>query len=198
VRETARARQGWLDYLALGDQRSLEKLVEQYQTRTEAAPTKQLTTVKRWSRVHGWSDRLRAHANEIERELRLAQTDAIREMNERHATIAKAATGKLVEWLQRLDGGTLTVMEAARLLDVAVRVERLARGEPTDRPAVEHRGPDGGPIQIEQSHDEQDEFVRALEVVQILAAAGALPGIALIPQAEDGETEYAENEAGEG
>lgn len=63
MRESPKARQAWADYLALGEGRSLEKLLALYQTCTEPAPTKQLTTLKQWSATFGWQARLQAIAD---------------------------------------------------------------------------------------------------------------------------------------
>lgn len=58
MRETARARQAYADYLALGPDRSLEKLLKVYQRRPKKAPTRQLAVLKRWSAAFGWQSRL--------------------------------------------------------------------------------------------------------------------------------------------
>jgi hypothetical protein len=58
MRETARARQAWLDYLAMGPQRSLEKLLSRYQTGTTLAPVRNLTRLKQWSATFNWQGRL--------------------------------------------------------------------------------------------------------------------------------------------
>lgn len=58
MRETPDAKQAWNDYLAMGPERSLEKLLVLYQGGTKAAPTRRLRTLKDWSRFHGWDRRL--------------------------------------------------------------------------------------------------------------------------------------------
>ncbi|MHB1131667.1 MAG: hypothetical protein ACYC4L_04695 [Chloroflexota bacterium] len=58
MKETAKAKVAFNDYLGLGDSRSLEKLADQYQSRTDSPPTRQLSRLKRWSQVHGWQARL--------------------------------------------------------------------------------------------------------------------------------------------
>jgi hypothetical protein len=64
-RESARARQAWADYLALGDGRSLELLVREYQSRTGSVPSKQLSRLKKWSADYGWQDRLKKIADDV-------------------------------------------------------------------------------------------------------------------------------------
>ena len=45
------------DYLRMGPVRSLAKLLDRYETATEAPPTKRIKTLKDWSRNFGWQDR---------------------------------------------------------------------------------------------------------------------------------------------
>jgi hypothetical protein len=63
MRESARARQAWADYLALGPARSLEALLNRYQT-VPSAPTRRITTLKQWSADFGWQARLQALADQ--------------------------------------------------------------------------------------------------------------------------------------
>jgi hypothetical protein len=63
MRESPKARQAWADYLALGEGRSLEKLLAKYQSDPKAAPTGHLTRLKLWSRQYGWQARLQALAD---------------------------------------------------------------------------------------------------------------------------------------
>jgi hypothetical protein len=60
--ESPRAVQAWTDYLALGPERSLEKLLALYQSCAKPVPTRHLTTLKLWSGHHGWQARLQAIA----------------------------------------------------------------------------------------------------------------------------------------
>ncbi len=61
--ESARARQAYADYVALGPGRSLEKLLERYQSGTGSAPTRRMTSLKQWSSAFGWQARLQALAD---------------------------------------------------------------------------------------------------------------------------------------
>jgi hypothetical protein len=73
-------------------------------------------------------------------------------MHERHAKVALLGMNVAVKGLERLlskvqsGKGTVAPGDLARLLDTTVKVERLARGEPTDSHEV--MGPGGGPIEI--------------------------------------------------
>lgn len=55
--------QAWADYLALGRDRSLEKLASRYQTGTKPAPARSLTRLKQWSAAFGWQRRLQEIAD---------------------------------------------------------------------------------------------------------------------------------------
>lgn len=71
MRETPRAKQAWADYVALGAERSLDKLAELYQSRTKlglnsdlsGVPTSQVSRLKYWSVQFGWQARLAALAD---------------------------------------------------------------------------------------------------------------------------------------
>ena len=55
--ETPRAKQAWADYLAMGADRSLTKLLARYESANES-PTKRFKTLADWSRTFGWQRRL--------------------------------------------------------------------------------------------------------------------------------------------
>lgn len=77
--ETPRARLAWLDYLQMGDGRSLEKLAALYAERGRTAgkarvPTIRIATLQDWSATFGWQARLQQiadqHAAELAAEIR--------------------------------------------------------------------------------------------------------------------------------
>ncbi len=78
--ETPRARQAWADYVALGPGRSLDQLAERYQTATGSTPTRRIGTLKRWSGVFNWQERLQAIANEQIATATAAEAARIREI----------------------------------------------------------------------------------------------------------------------
>lgn len=64
--ETAKAMQAFNDYYALGPNRSLDKLYEQYRERPKAeVPTHRRATLAQWSSAHGWQERVMAKDAEI-------------------------------------------------------------------------------------------------------------------------------------
>ena len=83
----------------------------------------------------GWKQR----ATEIERKAREASdkkaVETLESMNARHLKIAQAMQSKALAALQSVS--LASGMDAMRALDMAVKLERLARGEPSDRTVVE-------------------------------------------------------------
>lgn len=68
MKETPKAKQAWLDYLAMGAERSLEKLTQHYVAEHPKYSKSTVGTVlrllSRWSIVHGWQSRLAEIADE--------------------------------------------------------------------------------------------------------------------------------------
>ena len=63
-----------------------------------------------------------------------------RRMNDRQRKIASAAQQKVIQWLAAQDVRKWTAGEAARWLEVAVKIERLAGGAESERVAVAAQG----------------------------------------------------------
>ena len=114
-------------YLALGPSRSYSALAKSLGVSKQAV-------VQRATR-EGWKQR----ALEIEKKARDASdrkaVDTLESMNARHLKIAQAMQSKALAALQSVS--LASGMDAMRALDMAVKLERLARGEPSDRTVVE-------------------------------------------------------------
>ena len=110
--------------------------------------------LNRWSSRWRWVERCQQYDDYLEYQLRAQQEKERREMSKRHAKIAMLGQNILVkgmeELLAKVQSGqhSLAPAELARLMDVSVKVERLARGESTD--IHEAVGPGGGPVRLEQ------------------------------------------------
>ena len=110
--------------------------------------------LNRWSSRWRWVERCQQYDDYLEYQLRAQQEKERREMSKRHAKIAMLGQSILVkgmeELLAKVQNGehNLAPAELARLMDVSVKVERLARGESTD--IHEAVGPGGGPVRLEQ------------------------------------------------
>jgi hypothetical protein len=183
MRESARARQAWADYLAMGEERSLDRLLQRYQTGTEPAQATSLTRLKQWSTTFGWQTRLQAiadaAASEAEAAIR-ARRRAILEsglaLDFERVDVLKRVAAQLLDELET--GGRLWVRdvkaigsgENAERVDIerfnAAEVEQLRgllddiakeKGERVKK--LEHAGPKGGPIGVRHSGKvERDEF----------------------------------------
>lgn len=115
-------------YLRLGPGRSLEALhrtLEEDPSRIGLKRAPGLSTLEAWSSVFHWQDRLL----DLERE---AQVQALREMAGRHIKEGLALQQKGVERLQQLPTSKMAANDAIRAVIEGVRLERLARGEPTE------------------------------------------------------------------
>ena len=91
----------------------------------------------RWSSKHNWVRRVVEYDAEEDRLWRQSLTFERRKMAQRHAEIAASAQDKVIEWLQTVDGTTLTPNEAVRLFEVACKVEQAVLGNPT-KLQIEH------------------------------------------------------------
>lgn len=145
-RESAPAFAAFRAYRDMGEGRSLTRAAE------EVGKSRDL--LRRWSRRWSWVFRAEAWDREEERLVRQATVKARREMSERHAKIAVAVQQKVVTRLAQIDPSELTPSDLIRWLEVSVKIERAARGEPE---RVEVSGANGGAVQVEvaQLSDEQ-------------------------------------------
>jgi len=146
-RETSRAYELFCGYRDLGTERSLRKLKQG----TNGAPN--VNRLKRLSTRWNWVERCERYDDYLEQQDRLQQEKERREMRKRHAKIAVLGQNIVVREMESLiakgqsGGSQLTPSDVARLMDVTVKVERLARGEPTDSHEVS--GPSGGPVKLD-------------------------------------------------
>jgi hypothetical protein len=94
------------------------------------------TYLQRLSTRHQWVARVDAFDAEQDRVEQRQRTRRIKDMNARHAELAAAALAKVRERIEGLDAQSLRPSEVARLLEVASRAERIARGLLPDEPFV--------------------------------------------------------------
>lgn len=132
--ESSKAYAAFCVYRDLGPERSLEKAIQ----KLDKKRVKQ--TVWRWSSKYNWVARCKAYDDYIERRKREERERAILEMAERHAREAVAFQQKVLARLKDIDPSELSPSDIARWFDVAVKVERLSRGEPTENVKQEVRG----------------------------------------------------------
>lgn len=149
-------------YCEQGTQRSIRKVARQL--------AKSATLIKRWAAAHEWAGRVKAWDMDQEERRRKAEDEALkaeaevwakrqRQIREQDWQDAQALRAKVRDMLQfplshrvvKDDGKEIhiypakfTLNNAARMLDVASRLERLAAGLNTDK--IEHTGKDDTPL----------------------------------------------------
>lgn len=124
---------------------------------------KSVSLIQRWSRQHLWVRRTEQYDRHMQRIHLRAQARAREEMAERHAKLAAAFLGKLVARLQSMSPDDLSPRDMAYWLDVASKVERMARGEP-DKHTLEVTGKDGGPVEF-STLDESKQRERLQQLI---------------------------------
>lgn len=130
MRETTRHRHAFDAYFQLGPERSLARLHAHLEM-DGRAPT--LRTLEEWSRVLRWQERIDAIERAAAAADDTARVSALREMRERHAREGVLLQQRGAEFLARRDIAEFTPETAIRALAEGVRIERLARGEITER-----------------------------------------------------------------
>jgi len=129
-------------YRDLGPDRSLEKTREILGK--SAGYTRWMQT---WSSKYDWVTRAQAYDDYIERKKREKNEKEILEMADRHVKLAKAFQQRLAQALQQIDPAQLSPSDMAKWLDVATKLERMSRGEPTEIGKQEVQG------QVTQRHE---------------------------------------------
>ncbi len=102
-----------------------------------------------WSSLWRWVERAQAYDAERDRITRLSNEAARREMDERHIKFALMSQNVVLERLKAFSANPpagITLPETMLSLERAVKIERLARGVPTEQVAV--TGRDGEPVDL--------------------------------------------------
>lgn len=143
--ESAKAYAAFCIYRDLGPRRSLDAASRSYhrsEQEGQGPPNRRLPrasgTVRRWAQCLNWQARARAWDQERERLKQAEQETAIQEMAERHAKEAMMIQNKAIERLRQLRPEELGTRDTLAYLVEAAKLERLARGEPTERVSQEH------------------------------------------------------------
>src|SRR5512136_1929288 len=137
-------------YVLLGPERSFKRAAER------VGKSRQMLCT--WNKRQKWRARVQAHdalvASAKAQAIALAESISAGEMSERRKLVRQAewdlaqrCLRRFDEIFRRLENQTPSYTEACRLLELAVRLQRLAAGMPTDRTEV--TGDGGGPIRLE-------------------------------------------------
>lgn len=132
--ESTRAYSAFLVYRDLGPQRSLRKASEiiypRYRQRGTTGPPGRIVL---WSGQFKWHQRAEAWDAYLRRLKEDEERRAIKEMAERHARAAVGFQQKALERLLAMKPGELKPKEVLAFFIEAAKLERLSRGEPTER-----------------------------------------------------------------
>lgn len=113
--------------------------------KASAQLSKSVQLITRWGWQWHWQDRLDAYTIYQDTLKREMQEKAKRDMAERHAREAQLMHQKIIERLRTINAQDLTPSDVAKWFDIAVKVERLSLGEPTEN--VNQSG------QVRQNHE---------------------------------------------
>ena len=164
VPENARHRRAFDVYWRLGAERSVERL---HGVLSAQGKTPSLRTLYDWSRRYRWQERLARLEEEAKRSEDDAHVQALREMYERQGKEALLLQQRGAEWLAGMTDEKVTADAAIRAVVEGARLERLARGEPTDRQEI-------------STHDQENRRLAAItdaELDRLLEhAEGAVAG----------------------
>ncbi len=133
--ETTRHRQAFDAYWRLGAERSIEGLHAAL-TATGKAPT--LRTLFEWSRRYRWQHRIAGLERQARRAEDEARVRALGDMYERQAKEGLLLQQRGTEWLAAMEGADATAEAAIRAVVEGARLERVARGEPTERQEIQN------------------------------------------------------------
>lgn len=124
--ETSRQYEAFCLYRDMGPERSILKVAREW---SSGGHTSKL---KEWSSKHHWVDRASAYDEHIDEIRRGRNEEAIIEMSARHADYSIQLQEKAMEALKLINPDELKPNELIKWLDIAVKIERLSRGVPTE------------------------------------------------------------------
>lgn len=130
--ESQKAFEAFTVYRDLESERSLVKVGQKL--------GKSSTLIERWSVQWSWVERARLYDEEKERQYLLQQEEERKKMAERHAKQSMMFQNKVLERLRTIDPNRLTPADLIKWFEVAVKVERQARGESTEKHELNHTG----------------------------------------------------------
>ena len=122
--ESRQAFEAFVCYRDMGPDRSQEKVAEKLGKSTQL--------MSRWSSRWNWVERAGMWDEELDRRNREEQIKARKDMAERHIREAQLFQQKVLERLREINPSELSPKDMATWFDIAVKVERLSRGEATE------------------------------------------------------------------
>ncbi len=132
-KEGAKAYAAFCIFRDMGPERTITKTAE-------ILGRKSASMIYKWSSSNNWQERVRAYENHLQKIAVKAAENARLEMLSRHANEAMLMQQIALQKLREIDPDTVSVGDAVKMVDVAVKVERLARGESTENVKEETTG----------------------------------------------------------
>lgn len=120
--ESTKAYSAFVAYRDIGPRRSYRQIPAVHGT---------VSVLWRWGDRWKWTARATAWDDERRRIEQEAARQEVDDMRRRHATVANVAIVKAAQRLQTIEPAELSPRDAAALLDLGVKIERLSRGDPT-------------------------------------------------------------------
>ena len=160
--ESDKAWRAFCLYKSLGTRRSIRRAAAAYYNVDEnnGVSAARQRNFEAWSSRFRWVERCRAFDDYEEEQRQIIRREAIQKMEERHASIAVQTQAKALEALQLLQVADLDANAIIRYLVEATKLERLARGEVTER--KELSGVNGQGVSISVSVDALEDKIRRL------------------------------------
>lgn len=156
--ETNRAYAGFVVYRDLGRTRTLRKAAVAflgYGKEDDFDPSKsEIRRIERWSATNRWVARAEAWDEFLQRQEDAELVDEAVRMKKRHTQLSAVMTSKIATYLNTLtdtDLARMTPDQAMRVLDLAIKNERLSRGIPDTIQG--HTNADGGAVEVAISDD---------------------------------------------
>ena len=156
--EGPRERHAFDRYFRLGPARSVEKL---HTALAEEGQRASLRALYGWSSRYHWQVRLAEYERAAQAAEDAARVQALREMRERQTKEGLLLQQKGTEWLAAMPPAKVAAEAAIRALVEGAKLERLARGEVTERTEV--HGSDTRTRFDELSDQQLDELIRGAE-----------------------------------
>jgi hypothetical protein len=166
--ESSKAYSHFCLYRDMGQGRSLRKLAG------DAKCVSKIAQLRRWSSRWRWVERCQSYDDHLLLQDRLRMEKERKDMVVRHGRIAVLGQNLVVKGIEKLLADVeqgkrdLSASDASRLLDVAVKIERLSRGEPTE--ISELGGSDDHPIKISVEERARQAVERVLGIADRSAA----------------------------
>lgn len=123
--ESVVAFEAFVIYRDMGTERSHAKVCKKV--------GKNQTLIGRWSKQHDWVVRVEAWTDEQDRLTRDTLKKGVTSMLKKHVDLAAALQFKAIEGMKQLLAKDLSPSDVVKMLELSVKVERLSRGEVTEK-----------------------------------------------------------------